>query len=146
MARSRYLLSYGSAGYLAKHRNTGDLAAHQWVGPDDSLAGTSVARWMRSELPESQITLRADSLLGLRQAAQAGLGLAALPCYLGDTSDLVCVHRPIAAMETAPRTSSKWDERPLLIVVARQGRQPTRGDLLGFIKGKIAKWWMVDAG
>ena len=58
--------------------------------------------WMRSQLPESEITLRADSLLGLRQAAQAGLGLAALPCYLGDTSpDLVCVHGPIAAMETA---------------------------------------------
>jgi DNA-binding transcriptional LysR family regulator len=93
---------YANPRYLAKHRKTDDLAGHQWVGPDDSLAGTSVARWMRSELPESEITLRADSLLGLRQAAQAGLGLAALPCYLGDTSPgLVCVHRPIAAMQTA---------------------------------------------
>ena len=92
---------YGSPHYLAKRRSA-DLAAHQWVGPDDSLGGTSVAAWMRSELPESEITLRADSLLGLRQAAQAGLGLAALPCYLGDTSpDLVCVHPPITAMETA---------------------------------------------
>jgi DNA-binding transcriptional LysR family regulator len=93
---------YGSPRYLAKQRKIDDLAAHRWVGPDDSLGGTSVARWMRSQLPESEITLRADSFLGLRQAAQAGLGLAALPCYLGDTSsELVCVHRPIAAMETA---------------------------------------------
>jgi DNA-binding transcriptional LysR family regulator len=93
---------YASPHYLAKHRKPDDLAAHQWVGPDDSLAGSSVAQWMRSELPETEITLRTDSLLGLRQAAQAGLGLAALPCYLGDTSpDLVCVHGPIAAMETA---------------------------------------------
>jgi DNA-binding transcriptional LysR family regulator len=93
---------YASRHYLARHRRTDDLAAHQWVGPDDSLAGTSVAQWMRSELPESEITLRADSLLRLRQAARAGLGLAALPCYLGETSpDLVCVHRPIAAMQTA---------------------------------------------
>jgi DNA-binding transcriptional LysR family regulator len=92
---------YGSPKYLAKHKAK-DLAGHRWVGPDDSLAGTSVAQWMRSELPESEITLRADSLLGLLQAAQAGLGLAALPCYLGDTApSLVCVHRPIAAMETA---------------------------------------------
>ena len=38
----------------------------------------------------------------VRQAAQAGFGLAALPCYLGDTSpDLVCVHHPIAAMQTS---------------------------------------------
>jgi DNA-binding transcriptional LysR family regulator len=92
---------YGNPQYLAKHKAK-NLAGHRWVGPDDSLAGTSVALWMRSELPESEITLRADSLLGVRQAAQAGLGLAALPCYLGDTApSLVCVHRPIAAMETA---------------------------------------------
>ena len=57
---------------------------------------------MRAELPESEITIRADSLLAMRQAAQAGLGLAALPCYLGDTTpDLVCVHQPIPDMETA---------------------------------------------
>jgi DNA-binding transcriptional LysR family regulator len=93
---------YGSPAYLAKHPKSDPLARHQWVGPDDSLADTSVAHWMRSELPGREITLRADSLLGLRQAAQAGLGLAALPCYLGDTSrELVCVHPPIAAMETA---------------------------------------------
>jgi DNA-binding transcriptional LysR family regulator len=93
---------YGSPDYLEQHRKTDDLAAHQWVGPDDSLAGTSVAQWMRAELLDSAIALRADSLLALRQAAQAGLGLAALPCYLGDTSPgLVCVHRPIAAMDTA---------------------------------------------
>jgi DNA-binding transcriptional LysR family regulator len=93
---------YGSPDYLARHGKTDDLGSHQWVGPDDGLAGTSVAQWMRSALPESEVTLRADSLLGLREAARAGLGLAALPCYLGDTSyDLVCVHRPIAAMETA---------------------------------------------
>jgi DNA-binding transcriptional LysR family regulator len=93
---------YGSAEYLARQRGTKPLAAHQWVGPDDSLAVTSVSRWMRSQLPASEITLRADSLLGLCHAARAGLGLAALPCYLGDsTPGLVCVHEPIAAMETA---------------------------------------------
>jgi DNA-binding transcriptional LysR family regulator len=92
---------YGSPDYLAK-RPAADLAAHQWVAPDDSLADTSVAAWLRAELRESEITLRADSLLALRQAAAAGFGLAALPCYLGDTSQgLVCVHPPISAMETA---------------------------------------------
>ncbi len=92
---------YGNPQYLAKQKAK-DLAAHRWVGPDDSLAGISVARWMRSELPQSEVVLRADSLLAMCQAAQAGLGLAALPCYLGDTSPhLVCVHRPITAMETA---------------------------------------------
>jgi DNA-binding transcriptional LysR family regulator len=92
---------YASPRYLAKHK-TSKLADHQWIGPDDSLADTSVAQWMRAQLAESEIALRADSFLALRQAAQAGLGLAALPCYLGDTaSDLARVHRPISEMETA---------------------------------------------
>jgi DNA-binding transcriptional LysR family regulator len=92
---------YGSRGYLAK-RKTKELGGHRWVGPDDSLAGTSVAHWMKTQWPDVEITLRADSLMALRQAAQAGLGLATLPCYLGDTApDLVCVHRPIPEMETA---------------------------------------------
>jgi DNA-binding transcriptional LysR family regulator len=92
---------YGSPQYLSQHKAR-DLAGHRWVAPDDSLVGTSVAQWMRSQLPDSEIALRADSLLALGQAAQAGLGLAALPCYLGDSApDLVCVHRPIPEMTTA---------------------------------------------
>ena len=54
--------------------------------PMTALPRASVVRWMRSQLPGIDVTLRADSLLAMRQAALAGLGLAALPCYLGDTS------------------------------------------------------------
>jgi DNA-binding transcriptional LysR family regulator len=92
---------YGSPDYLAKCSGA-DLAAHQWLAPDASLADTSISAWMRAELPDSEIALRADSLLALRQAAEAGFGLAALPCYLGDKStNLVCAYPPITAMETA---------------------------------------------
>jgi len=92
---------YGSAKYLAKHKIK-DLAAHPWIGPDDSLAGTSAAKWMRAKVPPPAVVLRADSLLALRQAAQAGIGLVALPCYLGDSAaDLVRVRGPIPEMETA---------------------------------------------
>ena len=38
----------------------------------------------------------------------------------------------------------KWDERPLLICVKKDGKDPTKSDLLGFLEGKIAKWWMPD--
>ena len=38
----------------------------------------------------------------------------------------------------------KWDERPLLIVVPRPGETPTREELLGWLDGKIAKWWLPD--
>jgi fatty-acyl-CoA synthase len=38
----------------------------------------------------------------------------------------------------------KWDERPLLIVVLKPGATASREDLLQFLDGKIAKWWMPD--
>ena len=41
---------------------------------------------MSSNVPREQIVFRADSLLALRSATAAGLGVAALPCYLGDRS------------------------------------------------------------
>jgi len=77
---------YASPAYLAAHPGTAELAAHRWLAPDDTLATSSIARWMRAELPAAEVALRADSLLSLRQAALAGIGVAALPCYLGDTT------------------------------------------------------------
>jgi fatty-acyl-CoA synthase len=38
----------------------------------------------------------------------------------------------------------KWDERPLLVVVLKKGEQANKEDILGFMQGKIAKWWMPD--
>jgi len=38
----------------------------------------------------------------------------------------------------------KWDERPLLVIVAKSGQQVSREEVLGYLNGKIAKWWMPD--
>jgi fatty-acyl-CoA synthase len=38
----------------------------------------------------------------------------------------------------------KWDERPLLVVVRRPEASVTKDDVLKFLNGKIAKWWMPD--
>jgi 3-(methylthio)propionyl---CoA ligase len=38
----------------------------------------------------------------------------------------------------------KWDERPLLVVVLKKDVSATRDEILAFMKGKIASWWMPD--
>ena len=38
----------------------------------------------------------------------------------------------------------KWDERPLLVIVLKKGESATKEDILGFMQGKTAKWWMPD--
>jgi fatty-acyl-CoA synthase len=40
---------------------------------------------------------------------------------------------------------AKWGERPLLLIQLRKGQKATASDLLGFLEGKIARWWMPDA-
>jgi DNA-binding transcriptional LysR family regulator len=79
-----------------------DLSAQPWIGLDDTLAHTTVAGWMRSNVPDAAVVLRVDSLLAMHLAARAGLGLAALPCYLGATaSELVRIQGPIVEMRSA---------------------------------------------
>ena len=38
----------------------------------------------------------------------------------------------------------KWEERPLLLVQLKAGETATADEFLGFLDGKIAKWWMPD--
>ena len=38
----------------------------------------------------------------------------------------------------------KWDERPVLLVKLVPGETATPAEFLGFLEGKVAKWWMPD--
>jgi len=38
----------------------------------------------------------------------------------------------------------KWDERPLLIIVRGGDAEVSKDDILAYMDGKIAKWWMPD--
>jgi fatty-acyl-CoA synthase len=38
----------------------------------------------------------------------------------------------------------KWTERPLLIVVPEEGAELDADQVLGYLEGKIAKWWMPN--
>jgi len=74
---------YGSRAHLSRLEDK-DLSAHDWIALDDALANTVIGRWIHENLRAAHITCRVDALPTLRDAALAGLGLALLPCYLGD--------------------------------------------------------------
>jgi DNA-binding transcriptional LysR family regulator len=91
---------YAGPSYLAGHR--GGLADHDWLGFEDSLGHLLSARWLSAHVPAERIVQRANSLVALREAARAGLGVAALPCYLGDPDPgLTRMAPPIAEMEVS---------------------------------------------
>jgi fatty-acyl-CoA synthase len=39
----------------------------------------------------------------------------------------------------------KWQERPLLVVTRREGASLTSTELLDYMRGKVASWWLPDA-
>ena len=41
-------------------------------------------------------------------------------------------------------THSKWQERPLMIVVRKANQDLTKAEMLKFLEDKIVKWWMPD--
>ena len=61
-----------------------------------------------------------------------------------DLENLAVGHPKVAEAAVIGVAHPKWDERPLLIIVPKTGEQPTKDEILGFMAGKIAKWWMPD--
>jgi fatty-acyl-CoA synthase len=61
-----------------------------------------------------------------------------------DLENLAVGHPDVAEAAVIGVAHPKWDERPLLVVVRKEGRDPTKSDILGFMEGKVAKWWMPD--
>jgi fatty-acyl-CoA synthase len=53
-------------------------------------------------------------------------------------------HPKVAEAAAIGVAHPKWAERPLLVVVPAEGAAPTREDLLRYLEGRIARWWLPD--
>ena len=54
-------------------------------------------------------------------------------------------HESVAEAAVIGLPHPKWDERPLLILVAADGATIDKPEILEFLAGKVAKWWLPDA-
>ncbi|MDP2119932.1 MAG: long-chain-fatty-acid--CoA ligase [Hoeflea sp.] len=61
-----------------------------------------------------------------------------------EIENLAVGHPDVAEAAVIGVAHPKWDERPLLVVVVKEGRSPSKQSLFDFLEGKIAKWWMPD--
>ena len=61
-----------------------------------------------------------------------------------DLENIAVGHPDVTEAAVIGIAHPKWDERPLLIIVRREGRDPSGEEILKFMEGKIAKWWMPD--
>ncbi|SFI38079.1 fatty-acid--CoA ligase [Aerobium aerolatum] len=61
-----------------------------------------------------------------------------------ELENLAVGHPDVAEAAVIGVAHPKWDERPLLVIVRKPGKEPSKEELLAFMEGKIAKWWMPD--
>ncbi len=61
-----------------------------------------------------------------------------------DLENIAVGHPQVAEAAVIGVVHPKWDERPLLVIVPKEGQSPGRDEILKYMDGKIAKWWMPD--
>ena len=61
-----------------------------------------------------------------------------------DLENLAVGHPKVAEAAVIGVQHPKWDERPLLVIVLKKDQKASKDEILGFMQGKIAKWWMPD--
>lgn len=78
---------YASEEYLARRPgpiDMADLSGHEVIGFDTSLADLPAARWLEERSAKATVALRGREMTDMAAAAAGGVGLAVLPCLLGD--------------------------------------------------------------
>ena len=61
-----------------------------------------------------------------------------------DLENAAMAHPAIQEAAVIGMAHPKWDERPLLVVVAAEGETPALAEINAFLADKVAKWWLPD--
>lgn len=78
---------YASRGYLRRFGLPQEpgWAGHRVLGYNASAAGWPEAQWLSAHAGKAHVVVRQSSILGSLAGAVAGVGVAVLPCFLGDS-------------------------------------------------------------
>lgn len=79
---------YAAPAYLEANggppSSSDDLDRHALIGWEEATSGIQAADWLRHARHAEAFVYRTNSLVNQLVAARAGVGIALLPCYLGD--------------------------------------------------------------
>jgi fatty-acyl-CoA synthase len=61
-----------------------------------------------------------------------------------DLENVAVAHPGVAEAAAIGVPHPTWAERPVLVIVPKDGNAPTKAEMLEFLTGKVAKWWLPD--
>ncbi len=71
-------------GFLSGKVDWNGLFSRNWVSLGDTFGNMKVVRFLRESVQPEKIVYRVNTVLGLAEAVEAGIGLGALPCFIAD--------------------------------------------------------------
>ena len=106
------------------------LVERRWVSPGENLLDLKAVRYVQQHVPRERNVYRVNTVLGLAEAVEAGIGIGHLPCFVADA-------RP-RLIRLAPPEPEFGDD--LWLLTHRDLRQSARvRALLDFLAAEIAK-------
>lgn len=89
---------YATRRYMRENRHLAP-EDHQWVVTDDGFDQLPPAFWKKKDRSEARIVFTSNNVIATVQAAKQHLGIAPLPCFLGDAeSGLLRAFEPVDAL------------------------------------------------
>jgi len=89
---------YASSRYLARHADA-DLEDYEWILTEESFEQLPPQLWKKRDRSSARILFTSNNIMVTIAAVRSGLGVAPLPCFLGDGErDLIRVGDPLEAL------------------------------------------------
>ena len=87
---------YGRAADFPEPKPTADVALleQRWVSLGDDLATLKVVKFLRANVAAERAVYKVNTVLGLAEAVENGLGIGHLPCFIADTRPALVRLRP----------------------------------------------------
>ena len=120
----------------------GPWVCRAYFGREDEVAETHDAEgWFRTG---DVATIDADGYMRITDRTKDVVKSGGEWISSIELENIAVGHPDVAEAAVIAARHPKWDERPLLIVVPRDGREIDPQALLAWFEGKVARWWMPD--
>jgi DNA-binding transcriptional LysR family regulator len=121
---------YASASYLERASVAGTseadgLSGHEVIAYDQEHAFYPGAQWLEANARGATIVMRGNTIISVLNAATVGMGIATLPCFLGDAEPML--------RRTQPAVIAS---RPMWLVV--------HPDLVRVARVRAAMDWVIE--